>query len=144
MINPCVRYGLLALFLILISCSCQKAKSDEVLIEVPNGFTGEVRIDMGVRGAPVLKQEGRSYVVSLPSDGHIETSTILVGVRPRFRDAVSGRVWGYAPSVWKTGDGIPVGGNIEFFVGTHEQYEAQEAKKHKSQFPEQETVSVGG
>lgn len=144
MTKPCLRYGLLLLFLTLIACSCQRAKSDEVLIEVPNGFSGEVHIGMGIRGAPALKQEGRSYVVSLPSDGHIETSTILVDVRPRFRDAVSGRVWGYAPSVWKTGDGIPVGGNIEFFVGTREQYEAQEAKKHKSQFPEQETSSVGG
>jgi hypothetical protein len=142
--NRAVRYGLFLTFFALLASCERHARADEVLIDLPSGFTGEVRIGMGVRGAPALRLEGRSYIVTLPSDGHFETSTILVDVRPRFRDADSGRIWGYAPAVWKTGDGIPIGGNIEFFVGTRQQYETQEARKHKSQFPEYEAGRSGG
>lgn len=132
----------LLLLTLVLSCG-KRAKVDEVLIEVPAEFSGEVRIDIGVAGSPPLKSDGRHYVVSLPADGHIETSTILADIRPRFHGADSGRIWGYTPSIWKTGDGIPVGGNIEFFVGTREQYETQEAKKHKSQFTEPEPGNMG-
>jgi hypothetical protein len=135
--------GMLLLCLAFAASCTQKTSSDEVLIQIPTAFSGEVRIEMGVVGAPPLKGAGGSYVVSLPADGHVETSTVLGGLRPRFQDVDAGRIWGYSPSIWKTGDGIPVGGNIEFFVGTKEQYETQEAKKHKSQFAEADTGNTG-
>ena len=43
-----------------------------------------------------------------------------------------GGVWGYSHSVFATGDGIPVGAKIEFFVGTRKDYEAEQGKKNHS------------
>ena len=43
-----------------------------------------------------------------------------------------GAVWGYSHSVFTTGDGIPVGGKIEFFVGTRKEYDAEQGKKNHS------------
>jgi hypothetical protein len=42
-------------------------------------------------------------------------------------------VWGYSHSVFNTGDGIPIGGKIEFFVGTKQDYEAEQGKKNHSE-----------
>jgi hypothetical protein len=41
-------------------------------------------------------------------------------------------VWGFSESAFTTGDGISVGGKIEFFVGTRKEYEAEESKKNHS------------
>jgi hypothetical protein len=126
----------LLLFLIVLLVGCTgRTKIVELVIELPEGFSGEVSIRTGVPHAPRLKAEGQAYVVAVPSDGHIETSTIPEeGISTRFRNSGTGRIWGYDASLQKTGDGIPVSGSIEFFVGTKEQYEMQEAHKHKSEF----------
>jgi hypothetical protein len=42
-------------------------------------------------------------------------------------------VWGYSHSVFTTGDGIPVGGKIEFFVGTRKEYDAEQNRKNHSE-----------
>jgi hypothetical protein len=87
---------------------------------------------MGVPGAPALTRHGRNYEIQVPPDGKVVTSTIIAAGTPQFRNAPVGHIWGYAPTLSKTGDGFPVGGTIDFFVGTKEQYESAEAKKHKS------------
>jgi hypothetical protein len=79
-----------------------------------------------------LQREQGTYVVQIPADGKITTSTVLSG-SPKFTVAGTGRIWGYTASIYRTGDGLPVGGSLEFFVGTKEQFEAYEARKPKSQ-----------
>jgi hypothetical protein len=130
-----LKVGLLLSVVVLLACCNQRRKVVELVIELPAGFGGEVSIRTGVPHAAPLKTDGQAYVVSVPSDGHIETSTIPEeGIPTRFRNAGTGRIWGYDASLQKTGDGIPVSGSIEFFVGTKEQYEIQEAHKRKSEF----------
>ncbi len=125
----------LSLVFLTLALGCEKRRITEIVFRLPDGFSGQVQIQMGVAGAPKLATSGQSYVVSLPSDGRLETSTILESnLKARFENFHPDSVWGYASSISKTGDGIPVGGSIDFFVGTKEQYEIQEAHKHKSEF----------
>jgi hypothetical protein len=87
---------------------------------------------MGVKDAPALSRQGRSYVVTVPKSGTIATSTLLTDSRPIFKNASDGAVWGYSHMVFATGDGIPVGAKIEFFVGTREEFEAEQVEKNHS------------
>jgi hypothetical protein len=121
-----------ALLAVLTVACTRTSPPDEVVIAVPANFDGQVHIEMGVPGAPSLKREGNHYQIAIPPDGKVVTSTLVAGVTPKFMNVDANRIWGYTPSVSKTGDGLPVGGAIEFFVGTKEQYENAEAKKHKS------------
>src|SRR5271154_6836055 len=121
-----------AAFLTMLSIGCSKKDQTEIVINLPANFSGEVHIEMGVPGAPALKRIGKNYEITIPPDGKAATSTIIAGAAPRFGKVSSNRVWGYSPSLSKTGDGVPVGATIEFFVGTKEQYQSSEAKKHKS------------
>lgn len=120
-------------FLTVLTGGCSKRSPSDVVIEVPANFSGQVHVEMGVPGAPALKEEGPHYVISVPPDGKVVTSTMITEAKPTFGNVDPSRVWGYMPSVSKTGDGVPVGVTIEFFIGTKEQYESAEAeKKNKS------------
>jgi hypothetical protein len=121
--------------LVGLIAACNHATKNEVVITLPQGFTGQVHIAMGVPAAAPLERTGNSYRITVPPDGKIETSTIVIGPVPRFEDVQQGHIWGYNPAIFHTGDHLPVGGNIDFFVGTREQYESAEAQKHKSGLP---------
>ena len=113
--------------------SCWKISThDQVVIEVPSGYSGAVAVQLGVAGAPALAKRGDTYVINVPSDGHVSTSTSLSEIQPIFENLPGNRIWGYNSRVLRSGDGIPVGGSIEFFVGTNEQYEIEVSRKHKS------------
>jgi hypothetical protein len=122
--------------LIFVSCllsACPaKTHNDEVVLAIPEGFRGQVQVQLGVGGAAPLNRAGGAFVLTIPPDGKISTSTVLTGV-PRVRTSDTSQVWGYTISIYKTGDGLAVGGNLEFFIGTKEQYDAYEAKKPKSE-----------
>jgi hypothetical protein len=122
----------LSALLILLTTACSKRQASQLVIELPENFSGIVQVQLGVRGAPELNREGNGYRITVPPDGKVLTSTMVPEIQPTFVRANSDRVWGYSRSVSKTGDGYPVGGVIEFFVGTKEQYETFEANKHKS------------
>ena len=92
---------------------------------------------MGVAGALSLPREGAAYVVHVPSDGRVSTSTSLSELQPTFKNVEGSHIWGYTSLILRSGDGIPVGGSIEFFVGTQEQYQIEMARKHKSLMIEQ-------
>ncbi len=49
-----------------------------------------------------------------------------------FKNASQGKRWGYSQRMFTTGDGISVGGKIEFFVGTQKEFEAEQNKKNTS------------
>ena len=125
--------GISLLVLLALLLSCWKAPAhDQIVIEVPSGYSGPVEVQLGVVGAPRLSKRGPAYVVAVPPDGRVSTSTSLSEVQPVFKDLPGNRVWGYNALILRSGDGIPVGGSIEFFVGTNEQYQIEVSRKHKS------------
>src|ERR1700730_1850918 len=112
--NPHNLSGYLVLAcLLLLTAACSKGAQDQIVINVPANFNGQVHIEMGVPNAPALQRNGRNYEISVPPDGKFVTSTILVGVQGKISNVDGGHVWGYNPSVSKTGDGVPVGATIE-------------------------------
>jgi len=128
------RAVVLFLSLFLVSTvACSKHSSDpKLVVEIPAGFSGNFLLEMGVRDAAPLSMQGDTYVVSVPRDGKVTTSTLVEKPTVTFKNAADGSVWGYSQSTFTTGDGIVVGGKIEFFVGTQKEYEAEEGKKHQS------------
>jgi hypothetical protein len=122
-----------SLILVLFFFACtHDRQGDELVVVAPPGFSGQVHVELGVAGSPPLEREHGAYLVRIAGDGRASTSTIL-SASPKFNGAGLSQIWGYAFSMDRTGDGLPVGGRLEFFVGTKEQYETYEAKKHKSQ-----------
>ena len=114
------------------ACACSRKSAPVVMVEIPAGFTGDFMLEMGVKDAPPLQKQGDAYVVTVPKSGKVTTSTLLTKSTPVFRNASDGAVWGYAHSVFTTGDGIATGGKIEFFVGTRKEYDAEQGKKNHS------------
>jgi len=117
------------------ACS-KKAPPPQVVVEIPSGFNGNFLLEMGVKEAAPLAKQGDAYLLTVPRSGKVATSTLLTSARPVFQNSSDGAVWGYSHSVFKTGDGIPVGGKIEFFVGSRKEYDAEEKRKnHSGGFP---------
>ncbi len=115
----------------LVGCT-RKITAQELSVEIPAGFSGNFVLEMGVRDAAPLAIDGGSYRLTLPQDGKIQTSTLLDHPHVTFKNGSDGNVWGYSQRIFTTGDGISVGGKIEFFVGTQQQFEAEQNKKNKS------------
>jgi len=123
---------LLAAFLAAgVACS-KRGSNQQLVVEIPAGFSGTFVLNMGVREAPALQSDGRIYFVSVPANGKVETSTFLDKPKIIFRNSSNGSIWGFSQSVFTTGDGISVGGKIEFFVGSQKEFEAEQQKKNKS------------
>lgn len=120
--------------LLMAAEACSRNRNGEPLVvEIPSGFNGDFVLDMGNKGAaPLVRQGGGQYVVTVPKNGILATSSLLLNPQVTFKNSSDGTVWGYSHSVSTTGDGIPVGGKIEFFVGTKKDYEASQGKKKHS------------
>jgi hypothetical protein len=121
-----------AFLVVAVACS-ENRPAQKVVVEIPSGFNGDFLLEMGVRGAPPLVKQDDTYVVAVPRSGKAITSTLLTDSQPSFRNSSDGAVWGYSHSVFNTGDGIPIGGKIEFFVGTKKDYEAEQGKRNHSE-----------
>lgn len=118
---------------LLTTAGCTKHGSQaKLLVEIPAGFSGNFVLEMGVRQASPLPAQGSEYVVSVPQSGKVETSTYVDKPEVTFKNASDGSVWGYSQTTFTTGDGITVGGKIEFFVGTQKEFEAEQRKKKHS------------
>lgn len=111
---------------------CSKRNPESLIVDIPKGFSGNFVLEMGARGAAPLSKDGDAYVVEVAHTGRVATSTLLQKPKVTFRNATDGSVWGLSESGFTTGDGISVGGKIEFFVGTKKEYEAEESKKNHS------------
>jgi hypothetical protein len=120
------------IFLLAVGACSKHRPAQKVVVEIPAGFTGDFLLEMGVKDAPPLEKQGDLYMVTVPKNGKISTSTLLTNSQPTFKNSSDGGVWGYSHSVFTTGDGIPTGGKIEFFVGTKKDYEAEQGKKKHS------------
>jgi hypothetical protein len=117
---------------LIVAGACTKHSAPQVIVEIPSGFSGNFVLEMGVKDSPPLERLGDAYRVPVPSNGRVVTSTLLTNPETTFRNASEGSVWGYSHSVFTTGDGIPVGGKIEFFVGTRKEYDAEQNRKNHS------------
>jgi len=125
---------LVCLVLLVVAVACSRNRpAQKVVVEIPSGFNGNFLLEMGVKSAPPLEKQGDTYIVAVPRSGTVITSTLLTNSQPSFRNSSDGAVWGYRHSVFNTGDGIPIGGKIEFFVGTRKDYDAEQGKKNHSE-----------
>ena len=73
-----IRKGslLLAMGLLIAATACAKHSADpQLTVEIPPGFSGNVVVEMGLKDAAPLARQGEAYLVSVPRDGKIETST---------------------------------------------------------------------
>lgn len=134
-----------AAFLLAAGACTKHEPAPKVIVEIPPGFSGDFLLEMGVKDAPPLDKRGDAYVVSVPRNGKVVTSTLLTNSQPTFHNSSEGAVWGYSQFLFKTGDGIPVGGKIEFFVGSRKEYEAEQNKKNHSggiALPQEPSVQV--
>jgi hypothetical protein len=122
----------LVCLLVAMLAACTRKDQPQVLVEIPAGFSGNCLLEMGAKNAPPLPMQGGSYVIAVPRDGKITTSTVLEKPKVTFKNDSEGSVWGYSQQVFTTGDGISVGGKIEFFVGTKTQFDAEQNKKNHS------------
>jgi hypothetical protein len=122
----------LAIAAMIAGAGCTRQSAPKLIVQIPPGFSGNFSLEMGVKDAPALARRGDSYVVSVPKNGRMSTSTLIKHPRVKFENAGDGAVWGFSDSVANTGDGIPVGERIGFFVGTRKEYEAEEGKKNHS------------
>lgn len=114
-----------------LACSKRESRT-QLQVEIPAEFTGNFVLLMGVHDAPPLQKDGSAYIVAVPRSGKVETSTIIEKPQVTFKNSGGGQVWGYSERMFTTGDGIPTGGNIEFFVGSKKDFEAEQNKKNKS------------
>jgi hypothetical protein len=119
--------------IILVLTSCSKRNSQpQVVVKIPAGFSGNFILEMGTRSAPALPMEDGAYLIVVPPDGKVTTSTFVEKPKVAFNNSSEGSVWGYSEQVFTTGDGISIGGKIEFFVGTKTQFDAEQNKKNHS------------
>ena len=72
----------------------------QVIVEIPSCFTGTFLLEMGVRDALPLEKRGEAYVLPVPRNGKVITSTLLTNSRPSFQNSSEGAVWGYSHSVF--------------------------------------------
>ncbi|HUA13931.1 MAG TPA: hypothetical protein VMG31_01435 [Verrucomicrobiae bacterium] len=125
---------LLGALLLLMAGSCsRKERASNLIVEIPQGFSGNFSLQMGVQGAPPLVRDGEAYRLTLSQGATASTSTLLIDAQPLFRNASDGAIWGYSHKVFRAGDGLPVGGKIEFFVGTRKEFEAEESRRNHSE-----------
>ena len=118
--------------ILLGAAACSRRSAAELEVEIPAGFTGNFILNMGVRDAAPLPNEGDVYVVTVPRSGLVSTSTFLNKPKVKFKNFSGGSIWGFSQSVVTTGDGVSVGGKIEFFVSTQKKFEADQQKKNNS------------
>jgi hypothetical protein len=80
---------------IFASSACSKNRAaSQVIVEIPSGFTGNFLLEMGVRDALPLEKRGEAYVLPVPRNGKVITSTLLTNSRPSFQNSSEGAVCG--------------------------------------------------
>ena len=129
------RFGpavLFAIFMTFVVACTRKSASDQIIVEIPPGFSGNFVLAMGIRNAPPLQKQGDSYFLAVPANGKAETSTVLKNANLSFKTSGGMQIWGLSQRVFTTGDGISVSGEVEFFVGTQKEFEAEQQRKKKS------------
>jgi hypothetical protein len=105
---------------------------------IPAGYIGEVKVYYHVAGTPPLPIEDGHYLLVIPSDGVLKTSSdIEYGVASEDdyyayqadgkRKPLLDTEWGRGGMIWADSTGGDSSGNTyaTFFVGTEAQYDQQ-------------------
>jgi Family of unknown function (DUF6843) len=104
---------------------------------IPDGYTGWIRIEFEVPGAPPLPMEGGQYILKIPPDGILRTSSghqygwakdhyyyySAQGTRPLPDSGSAALIWGKI-----NGEGSGAAGKQQYeelFVGTKDQFKNQ-------------------
>jgi len=126
-----------ALFVGLVGWIASSARSSTLRSSrflIPEGYTGWIRIEFEVQGTPPLPIENAQYILKIPTDGRLQTSSPEQygwaddhyyyysgqSVRPISDSGPSALIWGKI-----NGEASGASGNRkyeEFFVGTNEQF----------------------
>ncbi len=104
---------------------------------IPEGYSGWIRVEFEVQGAPVLPMEGSEYVVKIPANGILRTSSpeqngwakdhyyyySAQGIRPLSDSGQASLIWGKL-NAEEAGTSVKRKYK-EFFVGTVQQFKDQ-------------------
>jgi hypothetical protein len=139
--------GILVLALIALSFLTGRGARQESVRSsrflIPEGYIGWVRIEFEVQGAPPLPMEGGEYIIKIPADGVLQTSSAeqYGWARDRYYyysgpSTHSLPDSGDGDSIWGKLNGEATGASgkqkyEEFFVGTAQQFKNQ-ARERKS------------
>jgi len=111
---------------------------------IPDGYTGWIRIEFEVQGAPPLPMDAGQYVLRIPSDGILRTSSAeqygfakdhyyyysTQGARPLPDSGPAVLIWGKINGEESGASGTRK--YEEFFVGTEQQFRDQVKEKNKN------------
>ncbi len=56
-----------AILLAAIAACTKKVPAQQLVVEIPTGFSGNFVLNMGMRDAPPLSRQGEAYVLSVPA-----------------------------------------------------------------------------
>ena len=121
-----------AIFLIASSACSKNRAAPQVIVEIPSGFTGNFLLEMGVRDALPLENRGEAYVLLRAQEReghHVDSADQLPAIIPEFQRRCCVGLFAFG---FYHGRRIPVGAKIEFFVGTRNEYEAEQGRKKHS------------
>jgi len=128
---------LVTAFALWLSVSARNSTRPASRFLIPEGYTGWVRIEFEVQGAPPLPMEGGQYILKIPPDGKLQTSSgqqygwakdhyyyySAQGTRPLPDSGSAALIWGKI-----NGEGSGAAGKKkyeELFVGTEDQFKNQ-------------------
>ena len=120
-----------------VTLSVHQTVRRSLRVLIPEGYTGWVRVEFEVQGAPMLPLEGGQYVLRIAADGSLKTSSLeqygwakdsyyfdsIAGVHPIPDAGPDRRIWGRI-----NGEAAGTSGKRkyeEFFVGTEQQFKGQ-------------------
>jgi hypothetical protein len=133
----------LAIIVAVISCPSHRRSSQRSLrFLIPEGYSGWVRVEFEVSGAPPLPEEADQSVVKFPAEGKFKTSSpeqygwandsyyFYSGsqLRPLADSGPQQLIWGKI-----NGEAVGLSGKRkyeEFFVGTEQQFRDQAKPEH--------------
>jgi hypothetical protein len=124
-----------------LSMSARNSARPAMRFLIPDGYKGWIRIEFDVQGAPALPMEGSEYILKIPPEGILRTSSgqqfgwardhyyydSAQGLRPLADSGPAALIWGkinaegYGASGKRTYE--------ELFVGTAEQFKNQASMK---------------
>ncbi len=129
--------ALLTSLALWLSVSARNSTRPASRFLIPEGYTGWIRIEFEVQGAPTLAMEGGEYILKIPSDGVLRTSSAeqygwardhyyyysAQGMRPLSDSGSDALIWGKI-----NGEGSGASGKRkyeELFVGSAQQFRNQ-------------------
>jgi len=140
-----LTFALVAGLAVWLGMSVRNSTRRSSRILISEGYTGWIRVEFEVQGAPPLPMEGGQYVLKIPSDGILRTSSAeqygwakdqyfcysAQGLRSLPDSGQSVLVWGKI-----NGEESGASGKQkyeEFFVGTAQQFKDQVKKEKKAE-----------